>query len=311
MYGALALIALGAAQGAELGASMRASARPSLCAPPASTASSSSQSEWDMLREREIAELCVELGRARVRLAGDPLGVLTRARELARAWPGRPEPWVLQARALVLMGEYAEAWKAFAGARERGEELRAAHVARDYAVAARMTGNDAAAVEAYQRLVPLAALWPDPLLEQRLLLEAAAAALTRGQAGMNEAIGHLAAVRPRATSTGLRTFVLGLDAFAAYRRGQAPPELEQASAAEVWRFVERVRSGATSRVWPVLPHPELQAVASLLVERYSAAEAAELWSPYVEMLARPGGDAAALARARERQERLARGSRGR
>lgn len=308
MYGALALIGLAAANGAELGASMRASARPSLCAPPASTAAAGPQSQWDALRERELAELCLELGRAQVRLAADPLAVLTRARELARTWPGRAEPWVLQARARVLMGEYAEAWQAFAAARERGEELRAAHVARDYAVAARMTGNDAAAVEAYQRLVPLAALWPDPLLEQRLLLEAAAAALTRGQAGMNEALGHLAAVRSRATSTGLRSFVVGLEAFATYRRGQAPAELEQATAAEVWRFVERVRSGATSRAWPVLPRAEIQAVASLLVERYSASEAAELWSPYVEMLARAGADAALLARARERQERLTRAS---
>jgi hypothetical protein len=305
MYGALALLAVAAAHGTDLGASIRASARPALCAPQAAAADAA-PSQWDTLRERKLAELCVELGRAQVRLATDPLTVLTRARELAQQWPGRAEPWVLQARARVRLGEYGEAWQAFGAARERGEELRAAHVARDYAVAARMTGQDGEAVAAYRRLVPLAALWPDPLLAQRLLLEAAAATLTRGPEGMNEALGYLAAVRPRTTSAGLRTVALGLDALAAYRRGQAPRELEQASAPEVWHFVEQVRGGAAGRAWPVIPRPELQAAASLLVERYSASEAAELWRPYAQMLAGAGGEAA--LRAQQRLERLERGS---
>src|SRR5262245_18093997 len=137
MYAALALFGLAAAHGADLGASLRASARPSLCSPPA-TEASAAPSQWDSLRERELAELCIELGRAQVRLAIDPQAVITRARELALKWPGRSEPWVLQARGRVLLGEYPEAWQAFGAARERGDELRAAHVARDYAVAARM-----------------------------------------------------------------------------------------------------------------------------------------------------------------------------
>jgi hypothetical protein len=316
VHGALALLTLAAAHAGDLGASLRASARPSLCAGPAIIAAKAAKpgsdavaSSWDTLRERALQELCVELARAQVRLSTDPLAVLSRARELSKQWPGRAEPWVLRARAHVRLAEYADAWQAFAAARERGEDLRAAHVARDYAVAARMTGETALALASYRHLVPLAALWPEPVLAQRLFLEAAAVALTQGQDGVGEAIGYLATVRPRATSTGLRTFALALDALAAYRRGQPASGLERAAAPEVWHFVEQVKSNVYFHSWPVIPRHEIQAATSLLVERYSASEAAELWSPYVDALAQKGAEASQLARAKERLELLTRATR--
>jgi hypothetical protein len=77
-------------------------------------------------------------------------------------------------------------------------------------------------------------------------------------------------------------------------------------APEVWHFVSLARAEQPPTYWPALPRHETFAIASLLVERYSAGEAAELWDLFVAAVDRPGADPALVRFARERAARLAR-----
>lgn len=299
--GALILWLGASSAAADVSAALASSSRPALCAPAVSSPSSEvDRASWNAVREGELSELCLELARATVRLTSEPRAVLARARELTRRWPARSEPWLLLARTHVRLGEYAEALRHFREARERGADLHAAHVLRDYAVAAAMAGQREAALVSYRALIPLASLWPEPLLEQRLYLEAAAAAMAAGAAATAEANALLAAVRPRVTSSGLRTVTAGLEALLAHRTGQARLELERTRAAEVWYFVRQVQGATFPGYWPVIPRHELEGAASLLVERYSKTEAAELWALHVAGLERSGADATLLDNARKR-----------
>jgi hypothetical protein len=77
-------------------------------------------------------------------------------------------------------------------------------------------------------------------------------------------------------------------------------------AAEIWHFVSLVRADQPPSYWPAVPRYEPYALASLLVERYSTTEAAELWDGYVAGLDTAAVDAALSTFARDRQARLAR-----
>lgn len=311
MFGApLGLLLLATAQGADLSAPLGASARPSPCLPRTSAPNddgspqSSTPSPWDEIRRGDLADYCKALARAHVQLLGHPEAALASARTLQRAWPGRPEPWVLEARAHTRMRVYAQAWPAWQAARERGHDFRSPYALREYAIAAAMNGHAELALDSYRRLVTLVSLWPEPRDRQRLYLEAAGAALRRGSESLEESSGYLTGVRPRATSTGLRAYVAGMDALIAHRRRQPVSEIERIDAAEIWYFVARVRDEHPPSHWPVVPPHEAYGAASLLVEKYSASEAGELWELYVRGLEKAPLDPASMALARERLSRL-------
>ncbi len=300
-----------AAVSGDLSTPRSESARPTACLPVAEAASDDhasaarGETPWDRIREHALSALCLELSRAQIRLSREPALVLATAKQLARAWPSRAEPLVLEARAHAELAEHDKGWAAWQGALERGYDFRSAHALRDYALAAVFTGRGELALATYRRLVTLVGAWPDPRHRQRIYLEAAAAALRLGPGNPDEATGYLASGRNTATSTGLRAYVAGLEALVLHRRGGPMPDIERIDAAEVWHFVELVRRDAPPSHWPVVPHYEAQAAASLLVEKYSLAEAAELWTPYVEALQSAPADPSALKLALERQARLA------
>jgi hypothetical protein len=266
-----------------------------------------------------VVDLCVGLARAQIRLARAPAEVVASARRLAEAFPGRPEPRVLEARALLRSGNAAESWEVwqaasglgFDAAREAGSEPTSAHALRDFAVAAVSTGHGDLASGAYRRLVSLLDAWPDRRHVQRIYLEAAMVALRGSAQRLDEAVGYLSAVESGATSTGLRAYAAGLRAFIQLRRGASSPDSARLDAPEVWHFVSQVREGPAPSFWPAVPRHEPFALASLLVERYSNAEAAELWDQYVAGLEGSAVDPALSSLARERKARLARAGDGR
>jgi tetratricopeptide (TPR) repeat protein len=241
---------------------------------------------WDQIREQGRQQLCWRLARAQLELGAQPELSLRLGQQLARELPARPEPWLLQARAQARLGAFPAAWPLWEEAQKRGEDLRAAHVLHDYAVTAAMTGRSELALASYHKLLPLLQAWPDPIDQQAIYLEAAAAAQARGPEGLDEAAGHLAGARARATSTGLRAVVAGMGALLAARRGAAPESEPRLVAPEVWRFVEAVQSERWPRRWPALPPHEVFGAAALLVEPYSDVVSAQLWQRHAEGLQR-------------------------
>lgn len=312
MFGAaLGFWLLAAAHDGALAAPHAVSARPEPCLPRPPDAShddgqrpSGSPGPWDTVQQGALADFCRELARAQVQLLARPDLVVAPARLLASAWPGRPEPWVLEARAHTRLSAYTQAWSAWQAARERGHDFRSPHALRDYAIAAAMTGQRDVAHETYRRLVMLVSLWPEPRDRHRVYLEAAGAALRRGSSSVDEAAGYLASVRSEATSTGLRAYVAGMDALIAQRRGQPASSVERIDAAESWHFVALARAEQRPKHWPAVPRHEAHGAASLLVERLSSTEATELWEQYMQGLEQAPLDPAAMTRARDRLRRL-------
>jgi hypothetical protein len=291
------------------------SSRPGICevggndvvdAPPAGSA-------WERVRREPYEALCLGLARAQIRLEREPAAVLELARELGRGWSQRPEPKLLEARALIRTGDAAASWAAWqaaaglAGATEPsalGRDLVSAFALRDLALAAVGTGQAQLAIGTYRRLVSLLDAWPDPRHVQRLYLEAAAASLRAAPPRFDEALGYVAGALARARSTGLAAYAAGLEAWAVARRAaaQAPPR--RLTDAEIWHFVEQVRAPRAPSYWPALPAHEAFAIASLLVEPLSSVEAATLWEEYVRGLDAAPSDPAAAQFARERRARL-------
>jgi hypothetical protein len=292
--------------------------RPRLCAPDAASPRGEpalgphGASRWDRVRQQPVGPLCLALARAQIRLVRDPAAALAAARQLAGEWPGRPEPRVLEARALLGLGHANQSFGAWQSARQLlgdagqdpGPDVLSAHALRDYAVAAALSGHADVAADTYRRLVSLLDAWPDPRHVQRLYLEAASASLRRTPPAFDEAVGYLSAAETGARSTGLRAYAAGLHALLRARRGAAGSEPRWLDAPEVWHLVELARAERPPSYWPRVPRHEAYALASLLVERYSETEAAELWDLYLKGL--DGADPALLAFARARQARLAR-----
>lgn len=293
--------------------------RPRLCAPtapasgePASGARAASR--WDRVRQQPVGPLCLALARAQVRLARDPAAALAVARQLVGDWPARPEPRVLEARALLGLNDANQSFAAWQSARrllgdagrDLGPDVVSAHALRDYAVTAALSGHADDAADTYRRLVSLLDAWPDPRHVQRLYLEAASASLRRTPPAFDEAAGYLSAAEMGAHSTGLRAYATGLHALLQARRAAAGTEASRLDAPEVWHLVEMARAEQRPSYWPQVPRHEAYALASLLVERYSSMEAVELWDLYLKGL--DGADPALLAFARARQARLARRS---
>jgi hypothetical protein len=323
MGGAVAsLLLLMAAEASDLTLPFGESSRPRLCAPnaaPDAAERARGAGPWDRVRQQRAVELCLGLARAQIRLARDPAEVIGAAQRLAREWPGRPEPRVLEARALMRSGDAAKSWEAwqaarglgFDASREPGVDPASAHALRDYAVAAVATGHGEIAAALYRRLVSLLDAWPDPRHVQRIYLEAAMVGLRRGPAQADEAVGYLSAAESGVTSTGLRAYAAGLRAFVQALRGAGTPDASRLEAPEVWHFAAQARADQPPSYWPAVPRYEAFALASLLIERYSLTEAVELWDRYVAGLDASGADPALSSFARDRKARLARTGGGR
>jgi hypothetical protein len=284
---------------------LESSVRPSLCRDKDSAPEPHRRSElWDRARLRAVDELCRGLARANAELDREPSSSLRVGLELARAWPGRPEPQALTARALTRLGRHADAWLAFEAAQARGHVNKPDRALRDYAVAAALTGHHDAALDAYRRLITLGALWPDPTERHAVYLEAALAALRAPAGTPADAASYVARVRSEGASTGLGTYAAAVALLIAERQGRSTRAADGPDSPEIWHFLEQLRSSEPARHWPrVFAHEPLGA-AALAIEPFSEAEAAELWSAYVKGLNALPGAAEWKQRALERLRRL-------
>lgn len=315
MSGAVALVWLLAAGVSDLSLPYGESARPRLCEvgrTDRAPAPSAGAGTWERVRGEPFEALCLSLARAQIRLAREPKLALERAREMVERWPGRPEPKVLEARALLRTGDGAGSWAAWQAAKALGwgadgassPEPSNAHVLRDLALAAVAVGETEVAVGTYRRLVSLLDAWPDPRHVQRLYLEAAAASLRGSPAHLDEAQGHVSSALGSAHSTGLAAYATGLEAWITERRGRGAAAPRTLTEAEIRHFVALSRAPEPPSFWPALPKHELAGVASLLVEQLSVSEAAELWESYVRGLRAGSTEPVVLQFAQERRARL-------
>jgi hypothetical protein len=253
--------------------------------------------------------LCLGLARAQVRLEREPGAVLEQARELARRWPQRPEPKLLEARALLRTGDAAGSWAAWqaagalagvADAAALGPDLMSAFALRDLALAAVGTGHTDVAISVYRRSISLLDAWPDPRHVQRLYLEAGAASLRAVPPRLDEALAYVAGALAGARSTGLAAYAAGLEAWIIARRGTGAPPPRRLADSEIWHFVSLARAPRAPSYWPALPAQEALATASFLVQPLSALEAAALWDAYLAALEATPGDPPARPRRRRR-----------
>jgi hypothetical protein len=289
MFGVTAAFLVASALSADLTTAVKLSARPSACGYASARAGDTTGPDaWDQVRERGREQLCRRLARVQLELVAQPAQALRLAQELARELPGRPEPWTLQARAQARLGAFSAAWPLWEEAQKRGEDLRAARVLHDHARSAARSGHAEQALASYRRLLPLLQAWPDPIDQQIIYLEAAAAALQRGPEGLEEAAGHLASARARASSTGLRAYVAGMSALLGLRRGKAFEGESRLDAPEIWHFVEAVQAERWPQHWPVLPPEEVYGAAAVLVKQYSDVVSAQLWQRHAQGLEQAG-----------------------
>jgi tetratricopeptide (TPR) repeat protein len=266
---------------------------------------------WDRARSPGLAAYCTALARGYARLRRTPEDALAAAQAAARALPNRAAPVVLEARALVMMRKYAEAWARFDGVRSRARrDLEVPAALHDLAVAASATGHSAEALGAYRALVPRAGLL-DESRRVRALVEASSITMAMGPGALDEAIGYLNEARRRTSHPGLEPLVLGALALALDRQGhpeQARGLIQDVSAPEGLLVTEgegdpaaRAPKGSLRGHLPVLPESERHALAAVLAERLSPEEAREHWTLF---LSGPGGRGAWAEHAKKKLSAL-------
>ena len=291
---AFSLIALPASAGAPLAAAAGASPRPAECS--SSAPRGGAERVWDRARSPGLAAYCSALARGYARLRRTPEAALEAAAAAAKTLPNRAAPQVLEARALVALGRYSEAWERFSAVRSRARrDLEVPAALHDLAVAASATGHAADALAAYRALVPRAGLLDEPR-RMRVLVEASVITMAVGPQALDEASGYLNEARRRSTHPGLEPLVLGALALALDRQGHTQqarglleetmlPEQLLTSESEKDKSVRRGKGFLRDNL-PLLPAVERDALAAILLERLSPDEARERWRAF---LAGPGG----------------------
>jgi tetratricopeptide (TPR) repeat protein len=305
---AVLALAAGARAGAPLAAAAVASPRPPECSPSAPRGGA--ERVWDRARAPGLASYCSALARGYARLRRTPEAALQAAAAAARILPNQVAPQVLEARALVALGRYAEAWERFSGARSRARrELEVPAALHDFAIAASATGHAAEALAAYRALVPRAGLL-DEARRVRVLLEASVTTMATGPQALDEAIGYLNEARRRSVHPGLEPLVLGALALALDRQGhsqQARGLLAETTLPEALLPGEgEAGSARAAKVplrnnLPMLPAVERDALSAILLERLNPEEARERWKAF---LGGPGGRGAWAEHARKKQSAL-------
>jgi tetratricopeptide (TPR) repeat protein len=259
---------------------------------------------------------CSELARGYAELRTNPTAALASAERAGTKMPTRAEPQVLKGRALLALerpdAAYAALHAAFGA---QPQALQASEALHDYAVAAALAGDLNESRQAFRVLVPRASLFDETVREQLVYIEASNLAMTRGESGLNEAIGFLSQAQRRGLVPGLRVFAVASLALALDRQGRAEQargvlsELEDASVVhELAEALEQadeapaperpanagspVRWSARSVPTPspggnpalrlVFPDGELYALSAVLAERADRELAAERWQSYLK-----------------------------
>ena len=260
-----------------------ASGRPRECAPKSRSASNDWHVNlWDGAKQPQLRRYCDLLGRARVRLSTAP-GLAREAASLAdQVLPGHAAPWVLRARANVLLGDFAQAVQDFEHARSiDARSVEEPLSIYDLAGALRRSGNRTAALAAYRILLTRLSLLPSPEMRLRALLESASLAMSTGEQGLPEAVAILseAAQQPlsRYSDDVHSMLLLAVDRAGQADRGAAAEEhFQRSGVAEA--FARRDLS-----TFDYLDDPQdALALLAIAVERTAPSSATSFWDRFIK-----------------------------
>jgi tetratricopeptide (TPR) repeat protein len=213
----------------------------------------------------------------------------------------RAAPFVLQARALVALRRYAEAYEHF----ERAERLspsglEAPDALHDFAIAARKTRHASVALASYRALVPRAALLGQSLRRHQMYVEAAATAMASGTGGLDEALGYLTEARRQPAPAGFSDFVVAMLSLSLDRQGRRHEAQGVASELggpdHLARFAPPAGAGGdatppkrpelpASSLAPMLTPGEWHALVAVAAQVSDPALAAEHWKAYLATVA--------------------------
>jgi tetratricopeptide (TPR) repeat protein len=203
--------------GAMLGAAAASSPRPSACR---IDGEHSAQAKlWSDVRPAAVERRCSALSRGFTSLEAAPSDALAAAHEVLKAAPEDRIALLLEGRALLRLGQNAEAWQRLSrfvapGALEDAPSLY------DVARAAVEVGELERAHTAYRALLPRALLLPSGDARRVAYMEAASVAMARGPQGLEEAQSYLEEAG-RVPLPGDRDLLVGLGVLLLERSGHA------------------------------------------------------------------------------------------
>jgi hypothetical protein len=218
----LSLVLLAApapSDGSALGTFAAASPRSLSCRP----ASLSDEGRlWTQVRGGSTRRYCSLLAWGYARLVRAPQAALELAREASALSPAEVEPRVLEGRARLRLGQWDAAYAALAkSVTAKGRPLGDVLSLRELGVAAVATGELAQAVEVYRALVTRVGFSNDPTFARVSVLEAAAALMASGPAGLSDATLYLSDARRQPPVPGLDDLLTALLALSLDRAGKA------------------------------------------------------------------------------------------
>lgn len=177
---------------------------------------------WERAKSPELRRFCDKLAAASAKLSGtgaQPKEALAIAEEADKMLPGRATPLVLQGRALVKLGRWADAQKAFVEARKRDDHaLDESAALLAWARAASRVGDLDEAARSYARLLPQSSTLGGSE-RSAAALEAGLVLMSRGPKGVDDAVAVLRQARREAEGQHVGASVLAL-ALALDRAGQ-------------------------------------------------------------------------------------------
>jgi tetratricopeptide (TPR) repeat protein len=252
---------------------------------------------WDRARAPALARFCDLVARAEASVDTDPARAATAAIEADRALPGRSLPLVLQARAAIGTGQFAEGVELMRKARavDANAGTDAASLLA-LAIAQDRTSDATSAAASYRRLVPVASALP-PLARTRARVLAGLAILAEGPTTMAEALAVL-----REAESG------AVDELAPLAKAALALALDRSGAVAESRALVATAGGpgALRANEPGLRRLDALALAAMLREAKDPTAGAAAWETFVAA----AGGSPWTAHARGRVAELRRGPRG-
>ena len=284
-------------RGPDLSAVARAAARPKECG----GASRARPNRWERAKSPGLEHYCDVLAKGYGKLRAAPGDALPFSTEASRLMPSASAPLVLEARAKVALGSFADAFALFGRARAISREgLETPGALHDFAMAAQKSNHPREALDAYRSLAPQAELFDDPEEALRVFIEGAFVAMSESPEHLTEAVGYLNEARRMPKVPELDNYLLAALSLALDRQGRHSEALGiAAEASGPFQLEDERNAGAKlGRARPVLPDGELDALIAMLAERRDRELAAERWQSYLDSPAGKNGAFAAHARAR-------------
>ncbi|MFW5741511.1 MAG: hypothetical protein ACOC1F_14240, partial [Myxococcota bacterium] len=270
----------------RLAMAAQASGRPKECRGQADGARQRRLTIWDRAKQPHLHRYCDLLGRAQAKLDGSPAAAREAARLADQVLPGMAAPRVIIGRAYVRLRDFDQALRYFHKARKLdARSIEDPPSLHDLALAQRHAGKLPEAMATYRVLVPRLGLMPAADDRVAVLAEAAALAMARGKAGLDEALALLQEARAQPLSKH-DPIVLGLLALALDRAGaqqEAEAVLDELHRANLAGELVSRRTPSEMLAYP----GDWDAIVGLVLETTDPAGALAAWKRYAEATPAP------------------------